>query len=171
MTEIPYRLIGGIAGALLALGATVWLVQSRSYWKDQAGAEQAAHKQTVTNYQTAAKAAKLADAANKVRVQAEQLVINERTANEYQARITDARARYERLRPQAGTVASGPVSPSVPRVSPSASGTPGPAAQGELFADDALTATEQAIQLDELVRWVNAQSAVNLQGTDEHPAQ
>jgi hypothetical protein len=35
------------------------------------------------------------------------------------------------------------------------------AAQNELSLADRLTATEQAIQLDELIKWVKAQSAVD----------
>jgi hypothetical protein len=46
-----------------------------------------------------------------------------------------------------------------------------PPAKTQLPASDALTATEQAIQLDELIKWVRAQAAVdnNPKAVASHP--
>lgn len=145
--------------ALAAL-SILWLIDSRAYWQDRAKAEQAAHSQTVANYRAAATKAKADDAANKARVEAEQRTINERTAREYEARIADARARYSSLLPHAGSVASSTGSSPVSQVSNGTKGTPPAPSQGGLPLGDALTATEQAIQLDELINWVEAQTDV-----------
>jgi hypothetical protein len=53
----------------------------------------------------------------------------------------------------------------VPGLSAPAGGSAQSAEQDRLPASDALTATEQAIQLDELIKWVKAQAKV-----DNNPA-
>jgi hypothetical protein len=110
--------------------------------------------------------ARASDAANKTRVETEQSTINQQSGSSYETRIADARARAaERVRN--GTPAA---DSSGSRKAP-VSGVPAPASkpadaagQGGLPADDALTATEQAIQLDELIKWVKAQAAVDVNG-------
>lgn len=145
----------------------------------------AAFDQTVANYRAAAERARAADAANKTRVEGEQKAINERTDHAYQARIAAARALAERLRRQGATAEAnprgGPAAP-VPGV-PAASAGPAQATgqdglphsdkrargdRGALGPEDALTATEQAIQLDELIKWVRAQHAVDPNGQQEN---
>lgn len=167
--NIPWKFIAGSVGILAAIAALVWLVNSRDSWRDHANASDAALATTVKNYRDAATQARKDDAANKVRVEAEQANINQRTANEYQVRIAAVRADYERLRAQAGTHPSGSPATSVSLVRPAPSGTPGPAAQDELSLDDRLLATEQAIQLDELIKAVVQHSAINVNGSNEHP--
>jgi hypothetical protein len=49
----------------------------------------------------------------------------------------------------------------MPGPSAAAGGVAQAAGQDRLSAGDALTATEQAIQLDELIKWVKAQTAVD----------
>jgi hypothetical protein len=49
----------------------------------------------------------------------------------------------------------------MPGLSAAAGGAAQAADQDRLSAGDALTATEQAIQLDELIKWVQAQAAVD----------
>jgi hypothetical protein len=49
----------------------------------------------------------------------------------------------------------------VPKLSAAAGGAAQAAGQDRLPAPDALTATEQAIQLDELIKWVKAQAEVD----------
>jgi hypothetical protein len=160
--------IVGIVASVVLLGlfsaqwieARHWHKQSDRYERLY-NAEHSAFATTVSNYRTAAEQARKADAEHKAKVEADQRAVTERTAREYEARIADVRARYERLRPHAGTVASGPVSPPVPVVPSSTQGADGTPAQGGLPADDALVATEQAIQLDELIQWVRQQTTVN----------
>ena len=60
--------------------------------------EQAAFAGTVANYRAAAETARAADQANVTRVAAEQRAINERTADDFEARLAAARAAADRLR-------------------------------------------------------------------------
>lgn len=129
-------------------------------------AEQNAHKQTIINVRAAAEKARQADLANKARVEAEQAAITERTSREYEARIADARASAQRLRDQLAQASGNPRSPGaapVPGSSGPASGADAaPAHPGlpPLTLDERLVATEQAIQLDELITWVEQQTKV-----------
>jgi hypothetical protein len=124
---------------------------------------QAAHAATVANYRAAAEQARLEDAANLARVKAEQAAINERSSNDFETRIADARARAGQLREQAAGAAADPGnggSAPVPGFSAAAGRVAEGAGEDGLPVDDALIATEQAIQLDELIKWVKAQGAV-----------
>jgi hypothetical protein len=164
----------GIAGIAASLCLAVLLVIQKAethHWKRH-GARfeqlyrdgQSAFAATVANYRAAADAARIADKANAERVASEQRAINERTSNAYEARLADARARAEQLRVGAAHAAADPGH----RSGPSMPGLPTPAvrsAQGpgenRLPPADALTATEQAIQLDELIKWIRAQAEVD----------
>lgn len=124
-----------------------------------------AFDRTVANYRAAAATARAADAANKVRVEGEQKAISERTDHDYQVRIASARALADRLRRSAAAAdQGGSRAASVPGISPAASGASQPASEDRLPDSDKLTATEQAIQLDELIKWVVAQHAVDPNG-------
>ena len=169
----------GIAGLAASLCLALLLVLQKGetrHWKKQSGQfeqlyrdEQSAFAGTVANYRAAADAARAADRAAAERVAAEQRAINERTDHDYEARLADARARAdaiaERLRLEARTAAADPrrggAAP-VPRLSAAAGQSPQAAGQDGL--SDRLIATEQAIQLDELIKWVKAQSKVDRNG-------
>jgi hypothetical protein len=143
------------------------------HWKKQSGqfeqlyhGEQAAFTVTVANYRRAAEQALAADKANAERVAGEQAAINERIAHDYETRIAAARTAAERLR--AGTAAAHPggrPGAPVPGLSAATGGAAQAAGEGRLPAPlsgpDALTATEQAIQLDELIKWVEGQHEVD----------
>ena len=100
----------GIAGIAVSLALGVLLLiqkaETRHWTKESAGfeqryrAEQAAFAGTVMNYRAAADTGRAADQANAARVVAEQLAVNERTTNEFEARLAVARAAAERLRVQ-----------------------------------------------------------------------
>lgn len=173
---MPLRFLNaqGIAGIAISLCLAILLVIQKGetrHWKKRSSqfeqlyrGQQSTFVTTVANYRAAADGARAADKANAERVASEQRVINERTVNDYQARLDDARARAEQLRRQSAGAATdrgdGGSSP--------VSGLPAPAVRlaegpGEtrLPPADALTATEQAIQLDELIKWVRAQAAVD----------
>jgi len=166
LDRLSLKLVIGIAAALmLAL-----LVSDRNRWKaktahysDLLAGERAAHAATVANYRAAAERARREDAANAARVKASQAAINERTASEFETRIAAARARAGRLRDEAlaradsGAVGAAPV----PDLSTSAPGVAEAAAQDRLSHSERLIATEQAIQLDELIKWVKRQSMVD----------
>jgi hypothetical protein len=160
----------GIAAALALL--TLLLVQKveTRHWRKQSGQyeqlyrdEQAAGAQTVANYRAAADAARAADRAANDRVRAEQLAINERTSDDFETRLAATRLRAQRL--QSGEAATDPCNSGtapVPGLPAAACGPPQAASQGGFSPGDALIATEQAIQLDELIRWVERQHDINV---------
>ena len=166
----------GIAGLAAAAALGVLLIVARTdarHWRKQSGQfEQLYHRElaafagTVANYRAATEAARAADRAAAERVAAEQRAINERTADDFEARLAAARAaaRGLRVEPQAaadpGASRSAPV-PGLPIAAVSAAPATG---KNRLPPSDALTATEQAIQLDELIKWVRRQAAVEVEG-------
>ena len=170
LERLALKLVIALAAALmLAL-----LVGDRNRWKSRAGqyaahlaAERGAHAATVAGYRAAAERARSADLANARRVQSRQAQISERTSDDYESRIAAARARYGRLRGQAGAGADtggGRAAP-VPAISASAQGVAQGAGEDRLPQSDRMIATEQAIQLDELIKWVKAQAAVESNGS------
>lgn len=165
--------IQGLAGIAVSLALGVMLLIQKGethHWKKASAGfeqlyrqEQAAFATTVANYRSAADQARAADQANSQRVAAEQRTINERTANDYEARLAAARAAAQRLRPQseAATDPGAGRGTSMPTLSAAAGGTSRAPGQDGLPSQDALTATEQSIQLDELIKWIKAQAAVD----------
>lgn len=163
----------GIAGIAVAAALAVLLLLAKSdarHWHKQATqyeqlyrGEQAAFATTVANYRAAADAARQADRANAQRVAAQQSVITERIANDFQVRLADARARAAELRqnPRANADSRTVGSPPVPGLSDPAGGIANAAREDRLPRSDQLIATEQAIQLDELIKWVRAQAQVD----------
>jgi hypothetical protein len=171
----------GIAGLAAAIALAVLLAVQKGdtrHWRRQSSqfeqlyrAEQSAFAGTVAKYRAAAEAARAADLVNAARVKADQARINERTADDFEARLADARARAAnlergRLRQNARPAADPGSRPStsVPGVAAAAGGSAQAAKQGGLSDQDALIATEQAIQLDELIKWVRRQAAVDIAG-------
>jgi hypothetical protein len=163
--------IAGIAAALALLSLLVVQKVETRHWRKQSGqyeqlyrAEQAASAQTVANYRAAAVAARAADAAAAEHVRAQQQVITERIAYDYQTRLAAARDLAKRLRFAAGAPAAHPCGRGTPAMSSLPAGACGAAqtaGQDRLPDADALIATEQALQLDALIRWVRAQAAVD----------
>ncbi|MFL6728844.1 MAG: hypothetical protein ACJ8E3_06990 [Sphingomicrobium sp.] len=167
--------IAGLAGALcLGLLLLVQSTQTR-HWKKASArfeqlyrAEQTASAQTVANYRAAADAARAADRAASDRARAEQNAISERTMHDYETRLADARDRARRLQPATAAAAADPCrggAAPMSRLSPAPCGADQAAGQGRLPDADALIATEQAIQLDELIRWVRRQAEVDPNAT------
>ena len=170
----------GIAAALLLLVLLVVKAGDARHWRKQSGryeqlylAEQGARARTIANYRAAAETARNLDLAHAARVAAEQRSISERTTNDLQARLADARARAIRLQlaERAPAAAGGPrrAAP-VPASRPAAGAAGRPPQEDGLSLADRLLATEQAIQLDELIKWVNAQSAVGDPGAKSGPS-
>jgi hypothetical protein len=115
----------------------------------------------VAGYAAAAERARADDRANAARVTVEQDQINRRSLNDFEARLADARARAQRLRQSSSAndrgAARNAAMPSLPGAARSASESAG---QDGLPDSERLIATEQAIQLDGLIKWVKAQAAV-----------
>ena len=160
----------GIAAALLL--ASLFLVKAGEarHWRKQSGryeqlyiGEQGARAQTIANYRAAVDAARKDDLAHANRVAAEQRNLSERTSHDLEARLADARARAQRLQHGQGSAAAaggggGTAAVPAPGAAP---GTPNRSAEEDRFSvSDRLLATEQAIQLDELIKWVTGQAAV-----------
>ena len=174
MTLLRFLNPQGIAGIAISLALALLLLAQKGetrHWKNESGRfellytqEQSAIAGTIANYRAAADAARAADHANVERVTAEQRSINERTEHDYEARLTAARAAAGRLRVQSAAAAADPgargAAP-VPGLPAAAGGSAETADENRLSGSDALTATEQAIQLDELIKWVKRQAAVD----------
>lgn len=168
---LNFQGIAGIAAALALLSLLIVQKIETRHWRKQSGqyeqlyhGEQAASAQTVANYRAATAAAHVADAAAAERVRAEQHAINERIANDYETRLAAARDRFERLRIAAGSPAIDPCgrgAAAMPGLSAAPCGIAQTAGQDRLPVADTLIATEQAVQLDELIRWVRAQAGID----------
>ena len=164
----PQGIAGLAAAAILALLLIAAKIDVRQFKKQSAQFEQLyraetkAHAQTVANYRLAAERARAADRANAERVEAAQSSISERITHDFEARLADARARAQRLRgatPATTDRGNGRGAP-VPGL-PAPAARPDQAARQDRLPDpDRLIATEQAIQLDALIRWVRAQASV-----------
>lgn len=163
----------GIAGAILAVVLSTLLVVQKGetrHWHKQSDGfeklyhnEQAAFARTVANYRAAAEQARKADAANAARVAAEQKTINERTSHDFETRLAAARAAAERMRhaESAANPSGGGTAP-VPGLHAPAGGSAQASSEDGFSIADRLTATEQAIQLDELIKWVKRQAGIDV---------
>jgi hypothetical protein len=177
MSLLRFLNIQGIAGIGVSLVLGLLLVLQKGetrHWKSESSRyeqlyaqEQAALAGTVANYRAAADAARAADKANLARVAEEQRTINERTSDDYEARLAAARTLARRLRGRTATAAADPgaggAAP-MPRIPDAPGGAHESAAQDRLSLADRELATEQAIQLDELIKWVRRQAAVDPNG-------
>jgi hypothetical protein len=173
MTFLRLLNIQGIAGLAVGVALAVLLliqkVETR-HWKKESGhfeqlygQEQTALAGTVADYRAAAAQAQASDKANAERVAAEQQAINERTSNDYEARLAAARSLAQRLRGQSAGAAADPRNgggAAMPGLPAAAGGPAQTAGQDGLPDSDRELATDQAIQLDELIKWVRAQAAV-----------
>ena len=178
MSLLRFLNIQGIAGiaVAVALGALLLIQRGEtSHWRKQSGhfeqlytKEQAALSGTIANYRAAAQQAEASDKANAERVTAEQRTINERTEYDFEARLAAARLSAQRLRGQSAAGAAGAGNRSgaaMPDLSASPRRPHETAGEDRLPQPDALTATEQAIQLDELIKWVRNEAAVDPNGS------
>jgi hypothetical protein len=165
--------IQGIAGLAVSIALGLLLIIQKGetrHWKKQSGqfeqlyhAGEAALAGTVANYRAAAEAARAADRANLARVAAEQRAINERTSNDFEARLAAARTLAQRLRGQAASPAAdrgAAGAAAVSRLSACSGGAAQATGEDRLSLAERELATEQAIQLDELIKWIRAQAGV-----------
>ena len=166
--------IQGLAGLVLSLAVVGLLLLQKSetrHWRKQSGqfeqlyhGQQAAFAGTVANYRAAADQARAPDRAAAERIQAQQRAISERINNAFQDRLADARVRAQRVRVQISAPSADPGhgrEAAMPNLSAGTSGSPQASGEDGLSLEDRLTATEQAIQLDELIKWIRWQHAVD----------
>lgn len=161
----------GIAASLLLLGLWVVKAGEARHWRKQSGryeqfylGEQGAHAETVANYRAAVETARAADRANVGRVAAAQRQISERTTHDLETRLAAARVSAHRLQlaqRAPATVGGGGRAAAVPGPGPAPGAAGGAAEESGFSLTDRLIATEQAIQLDELIKWVKAQASVD----------
>jgi hypothetical protein len=171
--------IAGLVCGVALLGLLLIQKGETRHWRKQAArqeqlyrGEQAAFAGTVANYRAAAEAAGAADRAAVERAQAEQRAINERTAHDYEKRLAAARLSAERLRGEARGSAADPGprrAAAVPRLPVAAGRAAEGSGQDRLPRSERLIATEQAIQLDELIKWVKAQATVRKDASTSPP--
>ena len=156
-----------IPGRDATIADQVETIATRTTERDK---ERRAHQQTKRDYAAAQLAARELEEKRLARVAAEQETITNDVTQDYRARLAAARSTAERLRhqlAQAGADAGGTAGAvDLPGAGSAAGGAAAPAGDrrlpfgaGEL--DWRLTATEQAIQLDELINWVERQAAVD----------
>lgn len=145
-------------GLAVAIVACAWLWRANNGLHESLKAERAAHAETIAVFKKAQADAEAVQAHNLARVAKAQKDVTDETLDDYNRRVADLRARYQRLLAQGNRSASG--NPDLPAVPNTTSGTDAAAQQDGLPAADALTASEQALQLDALITWVERQSKV-----------
>lgn len=143
--------------------------------------ERSAHRKTKNDYRAAQLAAAKMEADRLERVVQQQEDITDAIEVDYHARLADARARAERLREELRRRAGAPRAGgtvSVSGVPGAAGGSDEAAGDHRLPAGDSLdrgpadqlerdlVATQQAIQLDALIDWVERQVAVEPNGPE-----
>ena len=146
------------SAAVLLLVACAWLWRANNGLHDSLKAERAAHAETIAVFKKAQADAEAVQAHNLARVAKAQKDVTDETLDDYNRRVADLRARYKRLLEQGNRSASG--NPDLPAVPNATSGTDAAAQQDGLSSADALTASEQALQLDALITWVARQAKV-----------
>ena len=166
---------GEIAGIALTvafaalMGVQVHKTRAAQHELAATNAKLVTAQQTIINYQQAAEKARQADAQNRARAEAEQQAVVERTKEDYEARIARARTDAQRLRDQLARPAN-PGSPGAAPVSDhrgAGPSSPGASEDHGLSIDERLIATEQAIQLDALISYVNGILKVDMNGTGQ----
>jgi hypothetical protein len=139
-------------------------------------AERSAHLGTVNTFLEASRQAQKDAEANALRVAREQEIITDASVANYRRDLAALRARAGRLRARdaARTDPGHADAADLPGLSgPAARADAAPGedrlpAAGELSASDALIASEQALQLDALIDWIEAQQTVRF---NPEPAQ
>lgn len=139
------------AALIVAVAASCWL------WRGKERAEDARDRARaeVAAMIDAQRVAERVEAERNRRKVAAQERVNADVKADYARRLADLRARYERLRAQAGR---SPGSVAVPAFPDAASGTD--EAPGSDGLSRAMMASEQALQLDALITWIEQQRAV-----------
>lgn len=169
-----------VASLAFAVNAFVIVPRVRA---DLARAEQTAvreknaHDQTIERFRAATEAATQRNRNNILRIRTEQAVETGRIVDGYETRLAAARSRaaeLDRVHRPAGAAGADTGSAregGAPRLSRTATRADEAAADHRLPAEgptvtltlsEALIATEQAIQLDALIDWVEAQAAIDL---------
>jgi hypothetical protein len=158
---------GVMVALVLALGLALLAKAGESRradkWQARARAEIAAHKLTIAHVRAAAEKARADDAAHARRVERDQSKVSEEVSRDYQKDLADLRRRYDALRVRLGKTQANPGgtgSAPLPCLPGAAGGPDGAACQEGLPSEDALIASEIALRLEALQRWVTGQLGV-----------
>lgn len=155
----PWRQIAGMLGGLAMVLAGVWYIDHRGYGR-AAATFQARIDLIEADVSRRTAEAQAADLAHAREIEAAQSKVSNEVSHDYQKRLAAVRARYERVR-------AAPQDPADCRDGTDLSGIPDPAGGPNAAAPDdrlpcsqALTATEQAMQLEALQNWLSEQQKV-----------
>lgn len=165
--------LGVVAAALLA-SLLLLRTSERDAARSELARERAAHALFAARVQARAEEVARRFSERSRRVERDQQRISEEVDRDYQDRITDMRRRADALRVQLDaarrTNPAGAGSASVPGLPGSAGGADGAAgdpglpargsADGQLSLEERVIATEQAMRLDALQRWLRAQARI-----------
>jgi hypothetical protein len=151
-----------IIGALALLNVILWMRGNHiAKQRDHAVAGLKIALDGIENVRKASHEAERLQTANLTRVTKQQDAISERVSNDFETRIANARALADKLRRDHAN-RSAPGNAAMPATGES-TGQP-VEAPDENGLSDRLLATEQAIQLDELITWVEAQQNIDTGG-------
>lgn len=155
----PWRRVAGMLGGLAVALAAIWYIDHRGYGR-AAASFQARIDLLEAEMARRTAEAQASDLAHARDIDAARARVSNEVSHDYQTRLAAVRARYERLR-------ATPEGPADCRDStdmsglPDAPGRPDAAAAGDRFpCSQALTATEQAMQLEALQNWLSEQQKV-----------
>lgn len=179
-TAIGAKILAGLLiAALIFAGVQSWRATSLSDQLDQArialGAERASHEITKRDYAEAQAYAQGMEAARIAAVATAQQEISHDLKRDYRDRLARLRADYQRLRREADAdrtaaraAADQPVSglSAAPGRAAEAAADRFPARQSEDDLAWRLKASEQALQLDALIDWVERQAAIDPNRTE-----
>ena len=149
----------GLSAVLLVVIGVLWLLYGAE--KRHSQKEEAAYAQFVADVKAKTELARISDAANKARVERDQIQVTQEISSDYQNDLAALRRRYdERLRLNAKANPGSGRSPSVPGVPGAAVRPDETSGEAGLPLADALIASEQAVQLKALQEWVRGQASV-----------
>ena len=146
------------SASLALLVACAWLWRANNGLHDTIKAERAHYAETVANFKKAQADAEALQAHNLARVAKAQKDVTDETLDDYNRRVADLRARYQRLQSQGNRSATR--DPDLPAVPGTAARLDEAPRENGLPSPDALIASEQALQLDALITWVERQGKI-----------
>lgn len=150
-----------IGSLLITLAAVCWYRGERiETLEAKLAAEQSRYEQQVSDYRAAYQTA-VANAHAAARfVEVQQERITHEVSADYQSRLADVRARYQRLLTEAKADSGGAGEADLSGLSHASSGLDAGPAYCGLSLETRLVASEQALQLSALQAWVRGQAEV-----------
>lgn len=152
----------GILILVLLLGLTGFFYLENRRLDQGVKAQVISHELTKANYRAALAAADAQDTIRLLNETQKRATNNAKILNDFEARLADLRLRAQRLQPPSARTSGGSASVlSVPSTSPASGGTAPTLAEAGLSSEDALIASEQAMQLQGLLDWFKVSQTSN----------